>query len=1346
VILVFAIFILIIESALSSVGLGEKSHCGNHRYSPLDCWLWNLEVAIPDQTFDESIFRLSVVEMICTHFEVASIQSTFIPSTTAPQKYPSVDLSVAGISASCTGKYKTTGLSGSLSASLSQSPSTPEALQISLEFETGYLHKLRMATAVSAKQCGANLECNDITFSGSVSAKVINLFKRSIRNYISKAVSTQLCPVLKLTADKQLTDLIKKVDEYLMGLISQKDSEVAVIASERQLQSNSYDLFTWRRDAPLLWKTLDFFNYILNRYLNHGLFLDFLSLLKLDHDLPDYDCGFFYHGVNGFLRDLTGDGSMEFDLPSSLSSLTNFSFVIPKYAAMSIELKHIRIEGIDGFKKLTVLKPSIQETFWTEVSTTEGLNLTTMVEIQVSTIPGGAFQGDTLLETLNVSIDTSSLNVSSSVKLNMEKSRFATTRFSHVISAFNGSEVDLACSIFPIESFAIESLSAMASFEVLSFTPKESDGRSLEKDIDAVLNNFLRLFIHEYGNLVTLSFSGLLDGPIRDAATKTAKRYLHKLITDNHASGSLCSNTSRTLSSSDYIDFSDINILRKLDTYLNDTGTILNVNNFLECISGVLNSQLNSAKPKIAFEGDSLELRRLEIENSGTVQRLELLSPSTDYHLFNSFNWGRCPRNTSFADVNTNCAGPRFIAEIEIDLPRANMSAAINLTSSIGSFQSSTSAFILYDMNRLRNLTYADVMSQDVCIISPLDEATIFASPQVFEKLFFGLAAEVKGANGSLFVLDLNSSTYEQSISVFKSASSWFQMFIGEYINRSLSHSMSIGKSKCDGSLQTTSNDMKNQERTINFLIVINYLLPIYILMHIMYVVIKLRMPQRERSEDVGLVNENSLSIPLSVLREKNSSLMTKEIINSGFRHTFPVFVIGIISLLFWSNLSVGASVDLSISTDQAADVIRLPSLFIFSLGNTVDQMYRSGIYSLLVVVVVFSGIWPYMKCLLMLWAWFVPQSRLSKKTRGRLLFAIDALSKFSLVDTYVLVVMMVSFRLHLSLFLETIFVDVFVNPVFGFYGFLLATILSLIAGRCELHAHRSYERSEQESNDESKETILSHEYRLGGQRLRFSTLFKQVIISFIAVVILLLCIGCFLKSFTFEFGGLASAMLGDEKKQNYSLISIGSAISRSVEDPDGPGIMFLQVVYFFFAIIMPFLCLLLLLVLLLIPMKREDQKTWLAATEVANSWSAIEVFALSIVVALFQLSTFASFIVGDKCDAINQIIADQFDEELNGDDTCFSIHAYVSWSALFLVLGAAFNSFVVSSLLEIAQIAVEERAEPANDSQPTVEEERNNSRVIKYLEISPVGRFFLVSTREPAGEEAISIQINNDD
>jgi hypothetical protein len=473
---------------------------------------------------------------------------------------------------------------------------------------------------------------------------------------------------------------------------------------------------------------------------------------------------------------------------------------------------------------------------------------------------------------------------------------------------------------------------------------------------------------------------------------------------------------------------------------------------------------------------------------------------------------------------------------------------------------------------------------------------------------------------------------------------------------------------------------------------------------------------------------------------------MTKEKVSSALRHAFPVVLIGTIALLIVSNLSVGASVDLSISTADTPNAFRLPSLFAFSLGNTIQEMYHGGIYVLLFIVVVFSGIWPYLKLLMMMWGWLAPESVFSVKKRGKLLFSLDALSKFSLVDTFVLVIMMVSFRFHLAIG-DSAIIDVFVNPLFGFYGFLTATTVSLVAGHVELHVHRQSIASESESEDQSKASLFSHVFTIDGKRYTFSSALKLSLAAIMATTLVLLAVGSVMDSFTFEFGGLTGLLLGDDNTRTYSLVSIGTALPESVEDPNGPGIMFLQVVYFFYACIMPFACLLALSVLLVVPMTISQQELWLTAAEVANAWSAIEVFALSIIAALFEISTFASFIVGDKCDIVNQILEDKFDDLLQGDDICYSVTASVGVNVCFLVVGVVLNSFIVSKLLRITQAVIEERGEPVGESTSgdgDIDQDENLDNIVHRWAGSEFGKYMLAEEEvlpltEPLTEPLLS-------
>jgi hypothetical protein len=423
---------------------------------------------------------------------------------------------------------------------------------------------------------------------------------------------------------------------------------------------------------------------------------------------------------------------------------------------------------------------------------------------------------------------------------------------------------------------------------------------------------------------------------------------------------------------------------------------------------------------------------------------------------------------------------------------------------------------------------------------------------------------------------------------------------------------------------------------------------------------------------------------------EPTKSLLRDTKVPEWIRHVIPMVIIGTMLLLLSSNLSTGASVDLVVYFGGETQ-IKLPALFAFSLGNTVREMYSAGIYPLLFLVVIFSGIWPYAKLLIMLYAWVVPPK--SPHRRERLLLALDSLAKFSLVDTYVLVVMIVAFRYSLDLAAGGVALDVYVTPEYGFYGFLGATCLSLMVGHVMVFFHR---RSQTRllGTSVARESLFEHAFDVqeNGPRLPLSRLFQVFLFTCSLTAAFLLVIGFDKKSFTFEFGGLAGLALGENRRTTYSLLSLGASLPDSVEDSTNAGIMFLQVAYFFYAVVTPISCLLLLIILLVCPMTLSAQRSVLVAAEIANAWSAIEVFVLSIIAALFQISTFASFIIGNRCDMINQLLHEFFGEALQGDGVCYTVEASVDHNCWYLVAGVFLNSFVVSVVLRVAHCAMDER------------------------------------------------------
>jgi hypothetical protein len=237
--------------------------------------------------------------------------------------------------------------------------------------------------------------------------------------------------------------------------------------------------------------------------------------------------------------------------------------------------------------------------------------------------------------------------------------------------------------------------------------------------------------------------------------------------------------------------------------------------------------------------------------------------------------------------------------------------------------------------------------------------------------------------------------------------------------------------------------------------------------------------------------------------------------------------------------------------------------------------------------------------------------------------------------------------------------------------------------------------RENSESNSSCRESILDHafESQNGGSPKRFAYVVQITLLSTMLSALLLLVHGFSQEFFTFQFGGMAGVAIGDDFKcATYSVLSLGLALPQCVNDSQSFGIMLLQCVYFFYTVMTPVLCLTLLIILMVCPLTIRWQRALLVTAEIANAWGAIEVFLLSVLAAVLQISTFASFMVGDRCKEINHLAEKIFDDDGTTLD-CFTVDASVESSCWYLIVGALLNSWVVSFALRFTHAAVEERS-----------------------------------------------------
>ena len=416
------------------------------------------------------------------------------------------------------------------------------------------------------------------------------------------------------------------------------------------------------------------------------------------------------------------------------------------------------------------------------------------------------------------------------------------------------------------------------------------------------------------------------------------------------------------------------------------------------------------------------------------------------------------------------------------------------------------------------------------------------------------------------------------------------------------------------------------------------------------------------------------------------------------WRIFIPLAIISTIALFISSNSSTGASVFIVFEIGRR---IQIPSLFDFGLINSVRDMWKAGVYPLSIIVALFSGIWPYLKLVLMLISFCMPASLLSKKQRGRVLMILDATGKWSILDSYVMILMLVAFHFHIEFPVvkpseaeQGSIIDVFVYAAYGFFTLILGTVISLFLSHIITHLDRGLDEHPDQNKGEKAESYTAL-ISFAENKYIGKTFFRILITILLFSTLGLIILGSLITSFSFYFHGLAGYALDlfdISPHRDYSILKLGFSVPDSYEDPNDGVIRFTQVIYFLTVFVLPVAMLINVIFLWLVPLPRKAQKFFYSITEILNAWSCLDVFVMAIIAAIVEIGQFTEFIVGDKCDAIDPFIAKYFYKTLDGHNTCFEVRAYLK-SGCWILFAAAIIFFISSNIvMKVCRNALDER------------------------------------------------------
>lgn len=1262
---------------------------------PLQCYLENLQFNIPDISVDIEGTTFSITDTVCIGIDLQSIPSEYKPPTT-------LEVGINGLGTECVGNYAYGKLiKGQITIGIKRVNAT---LDIFVEKEDDF------PVSTSLSFCDLTSIHVDIAFSKTG----LEYLAPAIATAIEKAMKAFLCQGLDALLLKKLTPfLIDKLDPALAELISATPDPYPVYGNH-YLNWNStivaklHNIIT---DIRGLSNLPDFLRCMANlgqdstSMLTNTAVAKFDYFLHSDFDLPDV-ASFFHSLMSPFRVDLSTWEANE----------------IYKSPVASIKLQYIDVSGTDTLNNLEILEPLPESKVTLRTAASLGnlqLDISAQFTFNSTDENGSVMQYS---ERLSVKLSASNINFVLDLVAAVDE---------HLLNSYYMDQLgSLSCWLAPIAELSVPNLELDLSAASLAIIQVTGDAGLLESDIVQFIDNAILLVLSDtgFGKLTLESITGLLQGQVRQSLNKK----LADSLTDAKSANPCLSHYPYD-DEADYIQWAQSSTLSLINTIVDEKIGYSGLNKIFSCgTNGTGAFTINTKRLSISFSGLT------------GFYELQLLSPFTDsekeYHLSTKLGAGYCPSPDicNPLKIEVTSQGKDLLSYVlgtESSLTNTIGSAlhTVDLVMTFENFDLQFETLTMLDKNVLRDLQHYQLGTKG-CYASTLDKLE-------FEKVHLNVSDATliykdgenqrvitSGVNNILAFLTRNDTIFAKNTEI-----------AGELTNApTVCAAGGISPDITDDVI--SNNDSSSSDDSWKwelFILIIGCFLSLAALL----------MAYQHWGRDskinclVDKLEEEVIHDDRTIWERwdfANSLMFTPEV-PTWLRYSVPLVIVGNMALFLNSNLDPDA-VQVMVKLHLGDKTIDVGSIFSFGLSGTVHDMWDAGVYPLSILIAFFSGAWPYIKLASMLVAWVAPLKFLTVGRRETVLIVLDALGKWSLIDFFVMVLMLCAFYIQLQVG-QNLLVDVTVKPNWGFYGFLLATMMSLGLGHTILACHRLIVEPKvlpipDQLDPRESLSSLVYEVKLPaeidwsrdanstltengnnaekGTYLRTMcvkfTYFGKVLVGLVFVVTALFVVaGTFLLSMGFEFKGLVGLMLKDDAKVDYSYVSVGTSVPEHSGVPNDFAVRWLQASYFLFGLGMPLALMTTLMVLWTVPLTINRQRQLFVLSEIFNAWSTLDVFCVSIVAALLEIQQFAAFIVGDSCDQINEILAKYLDQKLEGDDKCFDVVAYVKDDSWALFIASGLMIIVGSVFLAIGHHAVQQRLE--NTKSEVLEHVRRQSR-----------------------------------
>lgn len=1036
---IFVAFVFVLARA------SARNDCAD----PLSCYLESLQINIPDSCLVVEGSELCIQNFACYGINLSGLPSEYEQPTT-------LNVSVEGLGTYCEGEYSYGRLIHGAVTALVSNTDFSVGLYIGKEGE--------MPVSADFSHCEITSMDVELTFSSGMMDAIAPILEKMIKEGFLKLLCTNVPHFLEVNVTSAL---VNTVDPKLQTIIDSQPSPLPKYSGHYTAWGDSIisKIKTIMQKVEGVADLKDFLLCMLTpetaEILQQSVISEFQALFlsgpsDSGDQSSDSDKPWSYSNKNR--------GSYRVGLPADVVILSKPNFP-PGYNS-TVTLTSVQLRGLDTVTALDILDPL--ESSNVTLRTVVGFqDLTVELGLQVDVVPNGndahvgAGQGQgkekgkvdirgRYTERLKATLELKDLSFLMDLVLVVN---------SFVLKSYYLDQLSTkACWLSAVQEISVANLQLHTSVATLQAVQVVGDAGPLEAQVLALFDNAALLLISPegFGQLTTDLINGAMQGPLRAAFNERAAEYLQ----DAHKNLP-CLTHVPYYDHADYVVWANSSLVQTVDFIVNDVLGYEGVNKLMNCATnGTGEVALNTSRLGVSLAG------------LNSFYALKVLSPLPyvpndpvrPYELESTVAVGYCPKVGG-----ASCNPLEVIVSFNPDAALAAMGGAtskvatavvraipaFDLTVSLANFSMYLNTEVKVDKNGLRDTQYSKLGTHG-CVEESFSEVVVESMNLHVADAHLAIhQGEMERSNNITKIVDKVLSILTRDDKIAKR-------------NDQIAQELSVAEETCAAggvspNVVVTDDDSGSSKDALDwqwelFILVVGCLSCLVLLLAAynywgrsgkQFVCAPAFALQRcdEESPDMPFWTR------MYYRWDCKHSLLFHDQVPLWLRMATPVFILGDVAIFLASNIDPRA-VSVMVQLVLGQKTIDVGSVFDFGLKSTVVDMWDAGVYTLAVLILFFSGAWPYVKLLSMLLAWVAPPKLLSVARRETILVTLDVLGKWSLIDFFVMILMLCAFYFNIYIGQE-IAVNVTVLPRWGFYSFLLATMISLGLGHIILACHR---------------------------------------------------------------------------------------------------------------------------------------------------------------------------------------------------------------------------------------------------------------------------------------------------